>query len=287
MNQGRDQNGDKSKVSKVAHGAAHGLQVFDVLGIPVTVLTPKLAVEIILGWAKDDQGRFICIRDVHGIMLARHDAQLAQIHRDADMITPDGMPIAMIGKMRGLPVERTCGPDLMPLVLEASANAGARVGASGGATDGVSHYFYGGRDGVAQELAQKMQARFPGLVVAGAETPPFRAINDAELDELARQINASGADVVWVGLSTPKQEQLMHRLAPLVSATLIGVGAAFDLHSGHMERAPEWTHRLCLEGVYRLIKEPKRLWRRYLVLAPQFVLLAGLQQLRLTLGAKS
>lgn len=250
------------------------LDSYDVLGIKVSVLSPQKAVDTILGWAGDDRGRFVCIRDVHGVMLARGDVELARIHDDADMITPDGMPIALIGRLRGLPVERTCGPDLMPLVLEASAKAGVR------------QYFYGGRDGVAQELAQMMQARFPGLAVAGAETPPFRAIDDAELGELVTRINASGADVVWVGLSTPKQERLMHRLAPLVRATLIGVGAAFDLHSGNMERAPQWTHRLCLEGVYRLVKEPKRLWRRYLVMAPQFVVLAGLQQVWLALRGK-
>ena len=248
------------------------LESYDVLGIKVSVLTPQKAVDTIIGWAADECGRFVCIRDVHGIMLARHDAELARIHDAAAMITPDGMPIALIGKWRGLAVERTCGPDLMPLLLEASVQAG------------VSQYFYGGRDGVAQDLAEKMQARFPGLAVAGAETPPFRPIDDAELAELATRINAAGADVVWVGLSTPKQERLMHRLAPRVRATLIGVGAAFDLHSGNMERAPEWTHRLCLEGVYRLFKEPKRLWRRYLVMAPRFVVLAGWQQVRMSLG---
>ena len=257
-----------------AQAPAATLETYDVLGIKVSVLTPQRAVDTILGWAADDKGRFVCIRDVHGIMLAREDAELARIHDAAAMITPDGMPIALIGKWRGLPVERTCGPDLMPLVLEASVKPG------------VSHYFYGGRDGVAGELAGKMQARFPGLVVAGTETPPFRPLDDAELGEVAARIDAAGADVVWVGLSTPKQERLMHRLAPLVRATLIGVGAAFDLHSGHMERAPEWTHRLCLEGVYRLVKEPKRLWRRYLVMAPQFAVQAGLQQARLALGAK-
>jgi len=250
------------------------LDSYDVLGIPVSVLTPKRAVDTILAWAGDERGRFVCIRDVHGVMLARRNAELARIHHLADMVTPDGMPIALIGKKRGLPVERTCGPDLMPLVLEA------------GVANGLGHYFYGGRDGVAQELAAKMQARFPGLVVAGAETPPFRVLEDAELADLASCITASGADVVWVGLSTPKQERLMHRLAPMIRATLIGVGAAFDLHSGNMERAPEWTHRLCLEGVYRLVKEPKRLWRRYLVMAPHFMLLAGYQQLRFRLGLR-
>ena len=249
--------------------APGALPTYDVLGVGISILTPRLAVSTLIDWARDDIGRFVCVRDAHGIMLARHDAEFAQIHDEAAMVTPDGMPVALLGRLRGLPVERTCGPDLMLDVFAISAQAGLR------------HFFYGGKDGIAQELGQKMRARFPGVAIVGTETPPFRAIEDAELAELAARITASGADIVWIGLSTPKQERLMRRLAPLVGATLMGVGAAFDLHSGHMERAPQWMQKLCLEGIYRLTKEPRRLWRRYLVLAPQFLVLALIQQLRL------
>lgn len=241
---------------------------FDVLGTGISVTTPERAVATLLAWARDDIGRYVCIRDVHGVMLARRDPELAGIHREAAMVTPDGMPLALLGKLRGLPVERTCGPDLM-LDMFAASRAGQ-----------VKHYLYGGRDGVARELADRLLERFPGATIAGMETPPFRPIEEEELRDLATRIDASGADLVWVGLSTPKQERLMHRLAPLVSATLIGVGAAFDLHAGHMERAPRWMQRLCLEGVYRFLKEPRRLWRRYLLLAPQFLALALIQHVR-------
>ena len=249
---------------------------FDVLGTGVSVITPEGAVATLLAWARDDIGRYVCIRDAHGVMLARRDPELARIHREAAMVTPDGMPLALLGKLRGLPVERTCGPDLM-LDMFAASCAGQ-----------VKHYLYGGRDGVAQELAARLLQRFPGAAIAGMETPPFRPIEEIEekeLRDLATRINASGADLVWVGLSTPKQERLMHRLAPLVRATLIGVGAAFDLHAGHMERAPRWMQRLCLEGVYRFLKEPRRLWRRYLLLAPQFLALALIQHFRLGFSA--
>lgn len=247
--------------------AADPIASFDVLGTGVSVITPNSAVATLLGWAEDDIGRYVCIRDAHGVMLARRNPELARIHREAAMVTPDGMPLAIIGKLRGLPVERTCGPDLMLDMFAASSNGQ------------TSHYLYGGREGVVQELSARLLQRFPGAVVAGMETPPFRPIDDAELRDLAARIDACGADIVWVGLSTPKQESLMHRLAPLIGATLIGVGAAFDLHAGHMERAPRWMQRLCLEGVYRFLKEPRRLWRRYLVLAPQFLALAFAQHI--------
>ncbi len=249
---------------------------YDVLGTGISITTPEAALATLRQWARDGRGRYVCIRDMHGIMLARRDATLARIHAAADMVTPDGMPVALLGRMRGLPVERTCGPDLM---LDAFAAAG-----EGAVEGGFVHYLYGGVEGRAQELARSLRHRYPAAIIAGEETPPFRPVTEDELTALAGRIAASGAHIVWIGLSTPKQEYLMERLAPLVSATLIGVGAAFDIHSGHATRPPHWMRRLCLEGVYRLAMEPRRLWRRYLVLAPQFAVLALWQHIRLRLS---
>jgi N-acetylglucosaminyldiphosphoundecaprenol N-acetyl-beta-D-mannosaminyltransferase len=262
---------DRTTPNPPSRGA---LPSFDVLGTGVSITTPAGAVQALLAWSDDDCGRYVCIRDAHGVMLARRDIQLAAIHREAAMVTPDGMPLALLGKLRGLPVRRTCGPDLM-LDMFAASRDGA-----------VAHYLYGGREGIARELAARLRARFPGVSIRGEETPPFRPIDDRELRELAGRIAASGAAIVWIGLSTPKQEKLMHRLAPLVGATLIGVGAAFDLHAGYMERAPRWMQKICLEGAYRLFKEPRRLWRRYLLLAPQFLVLALAQHARLALASQ-
>lgn len=236
------------------------IQHFEVLGIPISVTTPASTVAMIDEWAKDDQGRYVCIRDVHGLMLARKDPKLREIHSAADLVTPDGMPLAIIGKRRGLPVERTTGPDLMLDCLNAPD---------------LTHFLYGGAEAVAQELA----GRFPKANIAGVETPPFRPIDGAELSLLAKRIRESEADIVWIGLSTPKQEYLMARLAPLISATLIGVGAAFDIHTGRVSRPPQWVRNASLEGVYRVLREPRRLWRRYLILAPKFLVLAGVEQL--------
>lgn len=249
-----------------ANAASGGPPRYDVLGVGISIVTPDQAVATLLDWARDDQGRFVCIRDAHGVMLARRDPDFAAIHREAAMVTPDGMPIALLGRWRGLPVERTCGPDLMLATMRVSP------------AHGIRHYLHGGQDGVAAEVARRMKRLCPGLSIVGEETPPFHVPGDEELRELAARIVASGAHIVWIGLSTPKQERLMRRLAPLVGATLIGVGAAYDVHAGAIARAPGWMQRLCLEGVYRFCREPRRLWRRYLVLAPQFLARAIVQQ---------
>ena len=240
-----------------------GLAHYDVLGVPVSVTTLSAASALIHAWADDDHGRFVCIRDVHGIMQAVDNPAFAALHQHAAMVTPDGMPIVWLGRRAGLPVERTCGPDLIDRVLADSAASGLR------------HYFYGGKPGVAEKLKAAFEARYPALQVVGTSTPPFRDLTDQEVSEIAATIQASGAQVVWVGLSTPKQEFLMQRLAPLTSATLIGVGAAFDFHAGLVKRAPKWMQKTGIEFLHRLASEPRRLWRRYLIMAPRFLWLVA------------
>jgi N-acetylglucosaminyldiphosphoundecaprenol N-acetyl-beta-D-mannosaminyltransferase len=230
-----------------------------VLGAPITVTTPIHAAETIEKWAGDDVGRFVCIRDVASLVAISEDPGICDLHREAAMITPDGSPIALVGRLRGFPVERTCGPDLFDLICRRSV------------TTGLSHYFYGGKEGVAAKLAETMMARYPGLKVAGYECPPFRPLTEEEDEAAVARIRASGADIVWVGISSPKQDVWMQQHYRRLPQTLIGVGAAFDFHSGEAKRAPRWMQKTMLEWLYRLISEPRRLWRRYLVLAPRFV----------------
>ena len=241
---------------------------FDVLGVPVDALDLPTAVRRIVGWAGDRVGRYVCVRDVHGVMRARDDATLMAIHHDADMVTPDGMPLVRIGRRRGYRVSQTCGGDLMETLLDE------------GRAHGLTHYLYGGNDGVADELAAKLVARFPGLEIVGTHCPPFRALSDEEMRRDAAAIEASGADVVWVGLSTPKQELWMSAMRPLSSATSIGVGAAFDFHAGHVPRAPVWVRKLTLEWAYRVAREPRRLGRRYGVMVPRFLAALAAERLR-------
>lgn len=232
---------------------------YDVLGVPVSVTSLAGASAAIRRWSQDGQGRFVCIRDVHGIMQSRADPALQALHGEAAMVTPDGMPLVWIGRRRGLPVERTCGPDLIDFAMR------------DGLADGLSHFLYGGKPGIAGRLRAVFELRHCGVRIVAAETPPFRDLGEAELEALAGRIRDSGADAVWIGLPTPKQEFLMRRLAPLVGATLIGVGAAFDFHAGTVPRAPAWMQRSGLEWLFRLGCEPRRLWRRYLIMAPQFL----------------
>ncbi len=241
---------------------------YDVLGVPVSATTLDSASGAIANWAEDDVGRCVFIRDVHGVMQAQDDAQLMQLHHQAAMVTPDGMPLVWLGRKAGLAVSRTCGPDLMERVLADSP------------VTGLKHFFYGGKPGVAEQLKSNFESRFPGLKVVKTDTPPFRPLTSVELANVAREINESGADVVWIGLSTPKQEHLMHALVSQVGATLIGVGAAFDFHTGAVGRAPRWMQHAGLEWSFRLASEPRRLWRRYLVMAPRFVLLIARGALR-------
>jgi len=243
-------------------------ETYDVLGVPMSATTLDSASTAIVRWAGDDKARFVFIRDVHGIMQAKGDEELMRLHEKASMVTPDGMPLVWLGQSAGQRVSRTCGPDLMEKVLLESPRTG------------LKHYFYGGKPGVAEKLKTGFVARAPGLEVVGVDTPPFRALTPSELENVAADINRSGADVVWIGVSTPKQEYLMDKLAPHLSATLVGVGAAFDFHTGAVSRAPIWMQRTGLEWLWRLSSEPRRLWRRYLVLAPKFVLLIALEKFK-------
>ncbi len=189
----------------------------------------------------------------------------------AGLATPDGMPLVWLGKWKSqLKVSRVYGPDLMLALCQLSVKGGYR------------HYFYGGDAGVPELLAKKLQARFPKLKIAGGHSPPFRPLSAAEDAQIVKQINQAGPDIVWVGLGTPKQDLWMaaHR-AQLTAPVLIGVGAAFDFHTGKIPQAPRWMQQAGLEWLFRLWQEPRRLWYRYLVYNPLFILLVLAQILGL------
>ncbi len=240
---------------------------FAVLGIPISVTTIDQSQSRITAWSGDNIGRFVCVREVASLMASINDPNLTALHFDAAMVLPDGMPLVWIGKRRGLPVERTCGPDLMQAVLAASPQTG------------LKHYLYGGKPGVAEMLGQRFTQKYPGLQIVGTECPPFRPLTRPEILQVRARIRRSGADVVWVGISSPKQDVWMHDNYRHLTQTLIGVGAAFDFHSGTVKRAPVWMRNSGLEWLHRLVSEPRRLWRRYLILGPRFVFLVARQRL--------
>jgi N-acetylglucosaminyldiphosphoundecaprenol N-acetyl-beta-D-mannosaminyltransferase len=233
----------------------------NILGVGVSAINMAQALETIDGWISQRHQEYVCVRDVHGIMESQRDEQLKQIHNRAGLVTPDGMPLVWLSRLKGFAqVERVYGPDLMLAICRPSLAKRYR------------HYFYGGDKGVAEKLINRLTQQFPGLRVAGFWSPPFTPLTPDQDDEIIMKINATEPDIVWVGLSTPKQEYWMSQhLGRVTAPVMIGVGAAFDFHAGVKKQAPYWMQRNGLEWLFRLKSEPRRLWRRYLINIPVFL----------------
>ena len=233
----------------------------DVLGVGISAVDLPMAVATIDKWIRRGEKHYVCITGVHGVMESQRDPALKRIHNRAGMVTPDGMPMVWMNWLRGNSwVRRGYGPDVMLAVCEA------------GVAKGHKHFFMGGKEGVAELLKEKLTAKFPGMQVVGTYCPPFRALTAEEDAALIKQINDSGADIVWVGLSTPKQEKWMDaHIGKLDASVMVGVGAAFDFHAGLVEQAPKFIQKSGFEWLYRVTKEPKRLWKRYAVNNPLFL----------------
>lgn len=233
----------------------------DVLGIGISVVDLAGAVQETSRFIAEKERRYICVTGVHGVMESQHDPALAEIHNLSGLTTPDGMPMVWAGRWAGAAgISRVYGPELMLALCQVGVEKGWR------------HFFYGGDAGVAHELATRLMTKFPGLEVAGTYTPPFRTLTKSEAEEVTHKVNQAKPDLVWVGLSTPKQERWMAHFRPaLEAAVLVGVGAAFDIHAGRSRQAPRWMQRSGLEWLYRLGKEPRRLWKRYLRNNPAFL----------------
>ena len=242
---------------------------YDLLGIQMSVLNIPDAVRRIVEAATQQRRGYICVTGVHGIIESRTDPTLRRILNHAFLCTPDGMPTVWMGRLSGHEnMSRVYGPDLMLAAMEATR------------TLPIRHFFYGGAPGVAEELRHTLARRFPGLQIAGTYCPPFRPLNPQETADLKKQVAESRAHIVWVGLSTPKQERFMAEYLPQLGVNLmVGVGAAFDFHTGRVKQAPRWLQRHGLEWSYRLLQEPKRLWRRYFNIVPRFILLIAASRL--------
>ena len=231
---------------------------YNVLGVGVSALTFEQARKLVVSVRGQTRLGYICLGTAHGLTEARSDDALRRIYNASWLTTPDGMPLVWLGPAG---VERVYGPDLMLAVCDA------------GRAIGLTHYFYGGAPGVAETLRERLTARFPGLQVVGTTTPPFRPLESDEKAALRAEVARLRPDVIWVGISTPKQERFMAEFAPILDAgVLIGVGAAFDFHSGRVRQAPRWIQRSGGEWLFRLCTEPRRLGPRYLKTNPLFVL---------------
>jgi N-acetylglucosaminyldiphosphoundecaprenol N-acetyl-beta-D-mannosaminyltransferase len=239
----------------------------NILGIRVSAFDLRAAVDEMEAATIEGLRTYACCCPVYTLMMGHERPDVRAALNGADWVTPDGMPVVWSLCARGgQGVGRVYGPDLM---LALSARSARR---------GLSQYYLGGAPGVAEALAGRLGQRFPGLVVAGTACPPLRDPGSAEDRTIVDAVNASGAQVVWVGLGSPKQDLWMARHRPQLSAPLlVGVGAAFDFLTGRQAQAPRWAQAGGLEWLFRLAAEPRRLWRRYLVYNPRFTIALALQ----------
>jgi N-acetylglucosaminyldiphosphoundecaprenol N-acetyl-beta-D-mannosaminyltransferase len=239
----------------------------NVLGVGVHAIDLPSAVRIIEDAVREGVKGYVCVTSVHGVMEAQRDPEFRDILNQSLLVAPDGMPTVWVGHMQGNPgMKRVFGPDLMLEVCRRSAGTGIR------------HFLYGGKPGIADELAEGLRRRFPGITVVGTFTPPFRPLDPCEQLALEKQLGAASPDIVWVGLSTPKQETFMaENFQRLPGKIMVGVGAAFDIHTGHVKDAPKWIKDAGLQWAHRLCQEPRRLWKRYLVNNSAFLVAISLQ----------
>jgi len=234
----------------------------DILGVEVSAVDIDRVCTEVQGWIARGERRYVCVTGVHGIMESQRDPELRRIHNESGLTVPDGMPTVWAGRYAGAAaIERVYGPEMMVAICERAAERS------------WSSFFYGGAPGTAEQLEGAMRDRCPGLPTVGTFTPPFRELTPEEDEAAVAAIAASGAELIWVGLSTPKQERWMAEHVARLPApcVLFGVGAAFDINAGLRRDAPRWVGRLGLQWLYRLVQEPRRLWRRYLFNNPAFV----------------
>lgn len=237
------------------------MKSFRVLGVRVDAVQIGGVVVQMEHWIEErGGGRFVAVTGMHGVVEAQHDSTFKNVLNAADLVVPDGMPLVWLGRLRGQSLQRRVyGPELMLAFCQASAPRGYR------------HFFFGGAPGVPEQLADVFRQRFPGFRVVGTYSPPFRPLTPQENEEITGRIREAAPDILWVGLSTPKQEQWMYEHRERLSVpVLVGVGAAFDFHTGRVRQAPAWMREHGLEWLFRLIQEPRRLWRRYIIYGAKF-----------------
>lgn len=211
------------------------------------------------------RGKYICVSNVHTTVTGYEEADYRNIQNTAALALPDGKPLSLYSKKHGFPeAERVTGPDLMGELFSRD--------------NGLRHYFYGGKEETIQVLSEKLPGEYPSLRIAGMVSPPFRPLTEKEDERELQKMNDAKADIIWIGLGAPKQERYMYEHRGKVNGVMIGVGAGFDYYAGTIKRAPMWMQKLSLEWLYRLMQDPKRLFRRYFATNFKF--------LRLTMGRK-
>ena len=239
-----------------------------VLGMRVNVTSYARASSTIRDWAEQGASKYVCVATVNNVMESYDSPQFQRVMNEADLVTPDGMPLVWGLRLLGhRGATRVYGPDLTPVVLERAAADGIPVG------------FYGGSPDVLARLQEIVKDRFPNLQITYAFSPPFRPLTKDEDEEVVAAINRSGARILFIGLNTPKQDYWMAEHKGRIQAVMLGVGAAFDFLAGSKRQAPRWMMKIGMEWFFRLCTEPRRLWKRYLKHNPRFAVLFTLQLL--------
>jgi len=235
----------------------------DICGVPVSAVNLGMACEILDGWIKGRKKSYVCVAPVSTIVDSQVEAEYRKVINEADMVTPDGMPLVWMGKLRGYKdIGRTYGPDLMLALC------------GQGQKKGYKHFLYGGSKNTCSLLKTVLKEKFPDIDIVGEYAPPFRSDYVQEDAKVVDEINRLSPDVLWIGLGSPKQDYWMqHHRDQLDVPVMVGVGAAFDFIAGTKKQAPKWMRQVGLEWLFRLFSEPRRLWKRYLVGNTQFVYL--------------
>ena len=237
-------------------------ETVDIVSVPLALIDYQKTIEWIDAMVAQHERGYVCVCNVHTVMASREDRQLRDALDSSSFNVPDGQPLVWALHALGYPLpDRVYGPELMSKACAAAVDKGQRF------------YLYGGRNqGALVQLALNLRRRHPGIKIVGGYSPPHRPLTAEEREAVAKEINHSRADVVWVGIGVPKQEKWMAQMRPLLETpVLVGVGAAFDFHAGLVPQAPAWMQSAGLEWAFRLAREPRRLWRRYLRYNPRFL----------------
>lgn len=256
------------------------MQTFRVLDTPIGLLTMDDAVNTVAQWVDStSRCRLVTFANVHMVVEARRNPEFGKILYQTDLNCPDGSPISWIGTFHyGNQVSKISGPDFMPLFCQRTTGRGYR------------HFLYGGAEGIGQKAASELRRRYPDTEIVGHYTPPFRPLTPQEDEEICNQIKDARADIIWVGLGCPRQEQWIVEHRDLLDARVIlAVGQAFDILAGAKARAPQLFQKMGMEWAYRLAQEPRRLWKRYLVTNSLFLtwMLQGLLESEVRLDRTS
>ena len=237
-----------------------GIPVVNILGVNIAAINMDWLLRFTTEHISDLSGDYICVSNVHTTVMSHEDDSYKAVQNGGIMAIPDGGPLSSVGRKRGATnMSRTTGPSYMGEILKISAQYGWK------------HYFYGSTQETLDKLKAELEKKYPGVQIVGMYSPPFRPMTEEEDEKTIEVINATNPNFLWVGLGAPKQEKWMAAHQGRIKGLMVGVGAAFDYYAGNIKRAPEWMQKSNLEWVYRLMQDPKRLWKRYFVTNSKFI----------------